>query len=72
MKSDPGKYDAECTMARLATGAQGVLLMVLHGTKGSGFAVQVPPEYVDEIPDMLENLAAHIRASAKRLSGPAP
>jgi len=43
----PGKYDDACTAAREATGARGVVLIVLDGTRGSGFSCQLrggPPD----------------------------
>jgi hypothetical protein len=37
----PGKYDPEATAARLATKAEGVLLVVFSGAHGNGFAAQL-------------------------------
>ena len=62
MNPGAGKYDELCSIARLATEAQGVLLIVLDGNLGSGFSVQVKnPELLHSIPDLLEKLARKIR-----------
>lgn len=62
----PGKYDDACTIARESTKASGVLLVVIGGEKGSGFSVQAAPETIAAIPDILEKMAAEIRAAAAR------
>ena len=59
-----GKYDRECTEAREATGAEGVLLIAFNGRHGSGFSAQVPPELVAVIPDTLRQVADQIEADA--------
>lgn len=66
-EAGPGKYDEACSMARESTKASGVLLVVFGGEKGSGFSVQAPPEIVVAIPDILEEMAAQIRAAAARV-----
>jgi hypothetical protein len=40
MAMGPGKYDAACTAARLATDAEAVVLVVFNGRGGHGFSVQ--------------------------------
>lgn len=40
MPNGPGKYDDACTAAREATEGRVVLLVVLGGKSGPGFAVQ--------------------------------
>lgn len=64
--NDPGKYDDACTHARYATGAAGCLLIVLNGTHGHGFSVQVPPEVVGSIPALLREIADNIEAQTVR------
>lgn len=59
--NNPGKYDKECTMVRERTKAQAVLLVVMHGERGSGFSVQAPKDMIDTIPDVLEFMAQEIR-----------
>lgn len=62
--NDPGKYDDVCMHARYATGAAGCLLIVLDGSHGHGFSVQVPPEVIGRIPALLRELADMIEAQA--------
>jgi predicted ATPase with chaperone activity len=62
----PGKYDEAATAAREATGAAGVILIVVGGKLGSGFSVQcydklLPPAVLAQ---MLESVAAEIRSGA--------
>jgi len=67
----PGKYDDEATIIRSALEAQGVILLVLGGTKGSGCAVQMTRVgYLLELAPMLEKLALEMRRDAKALQGP--
>ena len=54
---NPSKYAAQCTAAREACGAQGVILIVLNGTHGPGLAVQLPPDFMPKIPDCLRDIA---------------
>lgn len=55
-----GKYNDAATAAREATKAEGVLLIVLGGDKGSGFSAQVPPEIAASIPALLRHVASEI------------
>lgn len=65
MSHGAGKYDDECTQARATTEADGVVLIVLNGKKGSGFSVQAPGPVLEMMPDMLEGLAQQIREDLK-------
>lgn len=68
MAIGPGKYDEACTAARIATGARGVLLIVLEGNQGNGFSCQLDAKIaarVDIIPRVLEDAARQIRQSLK-------
>ncbi len=58
----PGKYDDEATMVRLGTRAEGVALIVCGGDRGAGFAVQGSLQFVETLPDILEDVARSIRA----------
>lgn len=59
----PGKYDAECTAAREGTQAEAVMLIVLNGSRGSGFAVQsVNPRLLPFLADVLEATIMQMRA----------
>lgn len=60
----PGKYDDLCTHVREATGADAVVLIVLNGSKGSGFSVQVIAGTPLELPKLLEQVAAAMRDPA--------
>lgn len=60
MAKGPGKYDDVCTMARQKTGGE-VLLLVIGGNKGTGFALQTTMATKVMLPDVLEQLAAQIR-----------
>lgn len=53
----PGKYDAEATIVMEATKAKGVILIVIGGDRGEGFAVQATAEVTWAIPDILRNMA---------------
>ena len=60
-----GKYDDICTYVRqqvgVTEGGGGVLLIVLGGNKGNGFACQSDAATLLALPDILENVAAQIR-----------
>lgn len=63
----PGKYDEECHQARVMTGADGVLLVIVGGVKGNGFSFQTTrPELLELLPEFLERLAASLREDSKR------
>ena len=65
MALGPGKYDDLCTYVRDQVGITdqggGVLLIVLGGNRGSGFACQADLEITKRLPDLLETLAKKIR-----------
>lgn len=63
MAFGPGKYDDVCTHVREETQAQGVIVLVLNGKFGSGFSMQADLETTANLPTILENIAAQIRAS---------
>lgn len=66
MATGPGKYDDACTVARESTAAEAVLLVVIDGSKGSGFSVQATdPKLVATIPTMLRRLATEIEIASK-------
>lgn len=62
MAIGPGKYDAQCTAARLSAEADGAILIIVNGLAGSGFSCQAEPQVLVKLPAILENLAAQIRA----------
>jgi hypothetical protein len=66
MTFGPGKYDDLCTYVAEQTGITvnggGVLLIVLGGNKGNGFACQCDLLTMMTLPDILEATAKQIRA----------
>jgi hypothetical protein len=60
MAIGPGKYDDVATEARTKTQAEGVLLLVVNGTKGSGFSAQLSLELTLTLPTILRDIAAQI------------
>jgi hypothetical protein len=66
MPLGPGKYDDVCTMVtkQVGIGAQGggVIMIVMGGNKGSGFSCQADLRTTLLLPDLLEDIAAQIRA----------
>lgn len=63
MAVGPGKYDDLCTLVRERAQAQGVIIVVFGGSKGSGFSCQADLETTLGLPELLEKVAADIRAS---------
>lgn len=61
-----GKYDDLCTYVRAQTQAAGVIVLVIDGAKGSGFSCQADLPTTLRVPDMLEHMAAQIRADMKQ------
>jgi hypothetical protein len=58
MALGPGKYDDLATIVRERTAAQGVIVIVLGGSRGSGFSVQVEGADISaKLPAMLRNVA---------------
>lgn len=66
MSHGPGIYDSLCTETRMKTNAAGVVLIVMEGDKGSGFSVQVPPDKLFGLPEVLEYMARQIRADLEQ------
>ena len=60
MPAGPGKYDDAATLVRKRTGAAGVVLLVVNGSKGSGFSVQATPALTAELPKLLRAMADEI------------
>jgi len=59
----PGKYDEQCTYVREQTQAEGAIVLVLNGRRGTGFSVQGPLYVHELLADVLEHLAGAIRKS---------
>lgn len=69
MAIGPGNYDEAATVAREATKARGVALIVFHGEHGSGFSCQMDRAGMAILPDILENMAREIRADMNTPQG---
>ena len=63
MPLGPGKYDDLCTDVRTRAHAEGVVVIVLNGERGSGFSVQADLDTTLRLPALLELVAQQIRDS---------
>lgn len=63
MPRGPGKYDDVCTLVRTRTLARGVVVIVIGGSRGSGFSVQGDEEVTRALPELLETMIPQIRQS---------
>jgi hypothetical protein len=63
MAIGPGKYDDLCTLVREQAKAQGVIVIVIDGSKGTGFSCQADHLTTARLPAILESVAADIRRS---------
>ena len=70
MTIGPGKYDAEATMVREATNAQGVVVIVVGGDRGEGFSCQASLPITLGLPAMLRSMADQIEADTPTMMGP--
>jgi hypothetical protein len=65
MAMGPGKYDDLCTYVReqvgLGDGGGGVILIVLGGNRGNGFAAQLDALTTLAMPELLEEVARQLR-----------
>jgi 23S rRNA pseudoU1915 N3-methylase RlmH len=57
MALGPGKYDALATTVRKNAKAAGVVVVVLGGSRGSGFSVQATAEVTLRLPELLRTIA---------------
>ncbi len=64
-----GKYDEACTVARVMARAEGALLIIIDGDKGEGFSAQIPPRYIERIPQLLRTVADSIEADIAARKG---
>ena len=60
MAVGPGKYDALCTYVKESAKAEGAVVIVIHGTNGSGFSMQGQFETTLALPHMLRMVADDI------------
>lgn len=68
MPIGPGKYDDLCTLVReragMAAKGGGVIVIVMGGNRGSGFSCQADLATTLALPELLESVAAQIRATS--------
>lgn len=62
MINGAGKYDDALTLAKESVGANQGILIILDGKNGHGFSVQATKNVINQIPEILENMAKQIRA----------
>jgi hypothetical protein len=60
MAIGPGKYDDLASHVRGVAEAEGVLLLVVNGTRGSGMSAQLSIELTLTLPEILRNIAKQI------------
>lgn len=64
----PGKYDDACTLVREMTGAACAMVVVIGGSKGSGFSVQTAhPISPSTLATVLETVARQLRENNREL-----
>jgi hypothetical protein len=66
MAFGPGKYDDLCTKVRDETHAQGVILIVIQGDKGTGFSCQLPLDVAMRVPEILRDVAGQIEGDRQK------
>lgn len=66
MAEGPGKYDEQCTRVREATKADGVIVMVINGDKGTGYGAQLHPLIGPLVPQILRNVADQMEGDIKK------
>ena len=69
MTIGPGKYDEICTVVREETQAAAAIVIIFGGIAGNGFSCQADLETTARLPDILEEMAAQIRADANAKRG---
>jgi hypothetical protein len=60
MAIGPGKYDDIASRVREETNADGVLILIVNGRRGSGFSAQLSLELTLSLPTVLRDLARQI------------
>ena len=64
MPLGPGKYDDVCTEIREKTKAEGVIVLVIGGERGSGFSCQADIFNTAMLPATLRSIADQIEQSS--------
>jgi hypothetical protein len=65
MAAGPGKYDNLATYVREESKAEGAIVIIFGGNKGSGFSVQAQPNMLFNLPKILKDLAKEIERDIK-------
>lgn len=69
MTIGPGKYDEEATLVQERTQAAGVIVIVIDGNKGEGFACQATLGVTLALPAMLRSIADQMDADIPAMTG---
>lgn len=67
MANGPGKYDDIATKVRKETEADGVVIVIINGKKGSGFSAQLPAHIQITLPQNLRSIADQIEEGIPRV-----
>jgi hypothetical protein len=74
MAGGPGKYDDVATMVRTLTGADAVMVLIIGGSRGGGFSLQMRgPDTADPYPqlaaaDTMRAIADALRKIAEEIT----
>jgi hypothetical protein len=68
VSTDPIKYDDEVTWVLERTRASGVVLIVVGGDRGEGFALQATRKVTPRLPMVLRDIADQIEKDLKIMS----
>lgn len=60
MALGPGKYDDLCSHIRGIAEAEGAIVFIVNGTRGSGFSAQLSLDLTLRLPEILRDLARQI------------
>lgn len=63
MAIGPGKYDQEVTQLREQLKADGIMLVVIRGSRGSGFSAQLSLADTVDLPKALRDMAEQMEKS---------
>lgn len=66
MSVGPGEYDHLCTQVREQANAQGAIVIIIEGEKGTGFSIQAPLNVILKLPAILDDVAHQIRSDMNK------
>lgn len=64
--AEGNQYDDNCTRLREETKAEGVIMIIINGDKGTGFGVQLNPLIAPLVPQILRNIADQMDGDLKK------